>query len=91
MKYFLERFQLTQLILLISKKGIGPKVADCVCLFGLSHRDAFPVDTHIKQLLSKLDDPQDKLKAVHIAGTNGKGSILAYISNSVLSGKGGNS
>ncbi|MCR5311184.1 MAG: 8-oxoguanine DNA glycosylase [Lachnospiraceae bacterium] len=39
--------------LLISKKGIGPKVADCVCLFGLSHRDAFPVDTHIKQLLSK--------------------------------------
>ena len=38
---------------LISKKGIGPKVADCVCLFGLSHRDAFPVDTHVKQLLSK--------------------------------------
>ena len=39
--------------MLISKKGIGPKVADCVCLFGLSHRDAFPVDTHIKQLLAK--------------------------------------
>lgn len=28
----------------------------------------------IKALLEKLDNPQDKLKFVHIAGTNGKGS-----------------
>lgn len=38
---------------LMSLKGIGPKVADCVCLFGLHHIDAFPVDTHVKSLLSK--------------------------------------
>ncbi|MCI8950522.1 MAG: 8-oxoguanine DNA glycosylase [Lachnospiraceae bacterium] len=31
--------------------GVGEKVADCVCLFGLHHLDAFPVDTHINQAL----------------------------------------
>lgn len=35
---------------------------------------------NIKQLCRKLGDPQDKLKFVHIAGTNGKGSVLAYTS-----------
>ena len=32
------------------------------------------------ELLNRLDNPQDKLKFVHIAGTNGKGSVLADIS-----------
>lgn len=35
------------------RNGIGPKVANCICLFGLHHVDAFPIDTHIKQLLAK--------------------------------------
>lgn len=34
----------------------------------------------MRELLSRLDNPQDKLKFVHIAGTNGKGSVLAFIS-----------
>ncbi|MBO4678170.1 MAG: 8-oxoguanine DNA glycosylase [Lachnospiraceae bacterium] len=38
---------------LLKHKGIGPKVADCICLFGLHHIDAFPIDTHVKQLLAK--------------------------------------
>ena len=33
----------------------------------------------IKRLLDKLHNPQDKLKVIHVAGTNGKGSILAYL------------
>lgn len=37
--------------LLMEQYGIGRKVADCVCLFGLHHVGAFPVDTHIKQIL----------------------------------------
>lgn len=38
---------------LLKRKGIGPKVADCICLFGLHHIEAFPIDTHVKQLLGK--------------------------------------
>ena len=34
----------------------------------------------IRELLRRLGDPEKTLKFVHIAGTNGKGSILAYIS-----------
>lgn len=38
---------------LLERKGIGPKVANCICLFGLGHVGAFPIDTHVKQLLKK--------------------------------------
>lgn len=31
--------------------GVGIKVAECICLFALHHIDAFPVDTHIRQML----------------------------------------
>lgn len=37
--------------LLLSEYGIGKKVADCICLFGLHHVGAFPIDTHIRQIL----------------------------------------
>ena len=28
-------------------------MADCICLFGLGHLEAFPVDTHIKNVLQR--------------------------------------
>ncbi|SCP96605.1 bifunctional folylpolyglutamate synthase/dihydrofolate synthase [Anaerobium acetethylicum] len=34
----------------------------------------------IRELLDRLGNPQDRLDFVHIAGTNGKGSTLAFIS-----------
>lgn len=34
----------------------------------------------ISQVLNLLGDPQDKLKCIHVAGTNGKGSVCAIIS-----------
>ena len=36
---------------LLQVKGIGRKVADCVCLFGLHCIDSFPMDTHMKKIL----------------------------------------
>ncbi|MFM9266780.1 folylpolyglutamate synthase/dihydrofolate synthase family protein [Tychonema sp. BBK16] len=35
----------------------------------------------INQLLQKLDNPQQKVPIIHIAGTNGKGSVCAYLSS----------
>ena len=34
---------------------------------------------NIKELLERLGNPQEQLKVVHIAGTNGKGSTLAFL------------
>ena len=33
--------------------GVGEKVADCISLFGLHHIGAFPVDTHIQDMLKR--------------------------------------
>jgi dihydrofolate synthase/folylpolyglutamate synthase len=35
----------------------------------------------IKQILEKLDNPHQKVPIIHIAGTNGKGSVCAYLSS----------
>lgn len=33
--------------------GIGEKVANCVCLFGLHHVEAFPIDTWLRKILMR--------------------------------------
>lgn len=43
--------------MLMEQYGVGKKVADCICLFGLHHVGAFPVDTHVRQILA-LHYPQ---------------------------------
>lgn len=42
--------------ILMSIKGVGPKVADCVLLYGLSHKNAFPRDVWINRALQELFD-----------------------------------
>lgn len=39
--------------LLLSVKGVGPKVAACTLLFGFGRLDAFPVDVWIKKVIEK--------------------------------------
>jgi dihydrofolate synthase/folylpolyglutamate synthase len=39
---------------------------------------------NITRLLELMDNPQEKLKVVHVAGTNGKGSTSAFIANILL-------
>lgn len=47
----------------------------------LSAKGSIPGLDAIAVLLSKLGNPQDSLKFIHIAGTNGKGSVMAYLDN----------
>ena len=42
---------------LISLAGVGPKVADCVMLFGYHNGDSFPVDTWIEQMYNQHFSP----------------------------------
>jgi len=39
--------------LLMGMRGIGPKIADCVLLFGYDKMEAFPVDTHILSVMEE--------------------------------------
>ena len=43
---------------LLSCYGIGVKVANCICLFGLHHIGSFPVDTWIKKILLREYAPK---------------------------------
>ncbi len=46
-----------------------------------SKRGSVPGLDGIKKLLDLMGNPEQRLKTVHIAGTNGKGSVLAYVSS----------
>jgi len=39
---------------LLALPGVGPKVADCVCLFSLDKGEAFPVDVWIDRVVSEV-------------------------------------
>lgn len=39
---------------LMGFKGIGEKVADCICLFSLGHVQALPIDVWVKRIIEQL-------------------------------------
>lgn len=51
---------------LMEVKGVGEKVANCVMLFSLGYREAFPIDVWIKRIMESLyfegkDTPNEKI------------------------------
>ncbi|GKT83628.1 N-glycosylase DNA lyase [Colletotrichum tofieldiae] len=62
---------------LLQLAGVGPKVADCVCLMGLGWGEAVPVDTHVWQIAQrdyKFGKTKTKTfnKTMYDAGAMGK-------------------
>jgi len=47
-----------------SLRGVGPKLADCICLFALHHTEAAPMDTHLWQACCRLYFPEWRGKAL---------------------------
>ncbi len=51
---------------LIDFTGVGPKVANCVELFGKHDLDSFPVDVWVKRVMNRLYGiPEEDMKAMH--------------------------
>ncbi len=49
---------------LMSIRGVGPKIADCVCLFALDKDESVPVDTHVRQIATELYLPDIRTKTL---------------------------
>jgi N-glycosylase/DNA lyase len=55
--------------------GVGPKIADCVCLFAMAKDQAVPVDTHVWNLTRELYLPGLRGKS---PTASGYAQVLAY-------------
>ena len=56
----------------------------------LSHFDKFTKDPTLEAMeyiMSRFDNPHKKVKCIHIAGTNGKGSVCEMINNCLIKAK----
>lgn len=52
-----------------------------------SNRGIKPGLERIEYLLKKLSNPEDRLKVIHVAGTNGKGSVCSMLSSTLKESK----
>ena len=50
-------------------------------IHSVTWRGSVPDLSRTRELLSKMGDPQNRLKFIHVAGTNGKGSTCAMLSS----------
>ncbi len=66
--------------LLMTIKGVGEKVANCVLLFGLGFTDTFPVDVWMKRIMEHMyfDEPQDK-KLIEAFAMDKYGDLAGYV------------
>lgn len=54
-------------------------IKDCVTFIETSQRKSTKSLEHMRQLVQAYGNPQLGLKFIHVAGTNGKGSIVSYL------------
>ena len=66
--------------LLMTIKGVGEKVADCVLLFGLGRREAFPVDVWMKRIMEQMyfDGKDTKKSDIETFAVNKFGDLGGY-------------
>ncbi len=63
---------------LISLSGVGPKVADCILLFGFGRKDVFPVDTWINKMYNMYYSPTNKREIIRNNLVNIFGNLSGY-------------
>ena len=54
-------------------------IKECISFIENSHRTSTKSLEHMKTLCEVYGNPQNGLNYVHVAGTNGKGSIVSYL------------
>jgi len=63
---------------LISLAGVGPKVADCILLFGYHRGDSFPVDTWIAQMYNQYFNKTDNREFIRRDLVDKFGNLSGY-------------
>jgi N-glycosylase/DNA lyase len=63
---------------LMEINGVGPKVADCVALFGFGHLEAFPVDARISKCLREMYGAEGNYRAMSEFGRKKFGRYAGY-------------
>ena len=66
---------------IIKVPGVGPKVADCILLYGFNFKEAFPSDVWIKRIVSHLyfDGKDMKVEKVREFGMEEFGDYAGYV------------
>ncbi len=61
-------------------KGVGNKVADCVLLFSLGHREVFPIDVWVRRVVSELyfDGQEQSLNTISDFARDKWGDLAGY-------------
>ena len=74
----LDIAQARELLMMI--KGVGEKVANCVLLFGLGRREAFPVDVWMKRIMVQMyfDGKDTKKQDIEAFAVNKFGDLGGY-------------
>jgi len=63
---------------LVELSGVGPKVADCILLFGYGRGDVFPVDTWIHQMYNKFYKPLENREQIRKNLTKEFGKLSGF-------------